>query len=238
MPERKVDVLVVRWYERAAGASGIAGRWLAAAREHLPEAMPRRFGDVEPLRGRLDRDGEDGFRQAHERAESLLHLAGTAPVYSASLAANHPDWFGPTVAHSLSAVLEPGDERVRRFALALTCPATIYVSASVEGGQTLDRGQLWGPGDRAGEPFLAGLGQWLGLPPEPPHWCWFGPEYLRLLGRGVTGEKCGGGLLWTGGAWADESLRARLDEREPSHRFAVRRPGGLRPSIWRRMFSS
>jgi hypothetical protein len=237
MPEREVDVLVVRWYERAGRATGIAGRWLAAAREHLPEAMPRRFGDVEPLRGRLDRDGEDGFRSAHDRAESLLHLAGTAPVYSASLAANHPDWFGPTVAHSLSAVLDPGDERVRRFALALTCPATIYVSASVEGGQTLDRGRLWGPGDRPAEPFLAGLGEWLGLPPEPPPWCWFGPEYTRLLGRGVTGEKTAGGLLWTGGSWVDARLRARLGEREPSRRFAERRPGGSRRPFWRR-FSS
>ncbi|MEU4624990.1 hypothetical protein AB0G04_34085 [Actinoplanes sp. NPDC023801] len=84
----------MRWYEPAARASGIADRWLAAAREHLPEAMPRRFGDTEPLRGRLDRDGEDGFRRAHERADSLLHLAGTAPIYSASLAANRPRWSG------------------------------------------------------------------------------------------------------------------------------------------------
>jgi hypothetical protein len=237
MPERKVDVLQVRWYERAAGASGVADRWLAAAREHLPEAMPRRFGDLEPLRGRLDRDGEDGFRRAHERADSLLHLAGTEPVYSASLSANRPRWFGPTVAHSLSAVLEPDDDRVRRFALALTCPATIYVSASVEGGQTLDRGRLWGPGDQPGEPFLAGLGEWLGLPPQPPSWCWFGPDYIRLLGRGVTGERTAGGLLWTGGPWAGEKLRARLDEVEPSHRFAARRPRGLRNSIWRRVSS-
>ncbi|RZS91840.1 hypothetical protein EV189_1092 [Motilibacter rhizosphaerae] len=235
MPERKVDVLVVRWYERAASASDIADRWLAAAREHLPEALPRRFGEVEPLRGRLDRDGEDGFRRAAEQAESLLHLAGTAPVYSASLCPHRPPRSGPTVAHSLSAVLDPDDERVRRFALALASAGTMYVSASVEGGETLDRGQLWGPGDRPAEPYLAGLGEWLGLPPAPPRWCWFGPDYTGLLGRGVSGERTAGGLLWTGGPWVDERLRARLDEVEPSRRYAARLPGGAPRSLWRRL---
>ncbi|WP_433796033.1 hypothetical protein [Actinoplanes sp. CA-252034] len=225
MAERKVDVLTVRWYERAARSPDIVTRWLGAAREHLPEAMPRRFGDVEPLRGRLDRDGEDGFRRGHEQADTLFFLAGTAPVYSGSLSARKARYFGPTVAHSLHAVLEPGDDRVRRFALALTHPATVYVSASVN-EQTLDRGELWGGPDE--QPFLAPLGEWLGLPPTPPAWCWFGPAYTRMVRRRVSGSEVAGGLLWTGGTWVDERLTARMSEVDPVRRHAARMPGGLR----------
>jgi len=38
---------VVRWYERRDRSPDIVARWLGAAREHLPEAVPRRFGDTE-----------------------------------------------------------------------------------------------------------------------------------------------------------------------------------------------
>jgi hypothetical protein len=233
--EREVDVLTVRWYERGARSPDVVTRWLDAAREHLPEAMPRRFGDVEPLRGRLDRDGEDGFRRGHEKADTLFFLAGTAPVYSGSLSAGKPRYFGPTVAHSLHAVLEPGDERMRRFALALTHPGMTYVSASVN-TQTLDRDELWGgPGD---QPFLAPLGEWLGLSPVPPAWCWFGPAYARLVRRRIDGAEVAGGLLWTGGRWVDERLQARLSEVDPARRHAPRMPGGLRRNTLQMLFGA
>lgn len=234
MAERKVDVLTVRWYERAARSPDIVTRWLDAAREHLPEAMPRRFGDVEPLRGRFDRDGGDGFRRGHQQAEGLFFLAGTAPVYSASLSARKARYFGPTVAHSLDVALKPDDDRVRRFALALTHPGMVYVSASVN-GQTLDDGQLWG-GDPNEQPFLAPLGEWLGLSPKPPSWCWFGPAYTRLV-RSVSGTQIAGGLLWTGGPWVAERLQARLSEVDPADRHAIRMPGGLRRNPLQMLFS-
>ncbi|MEV6305368.1 hypothetical protein AB0M02_38560 [Actinoplanes sp. NPDC051861] len=229
MGERKIDVLVVRWYERA-GRDDIAARWLDAAREHLPEAMPRRFGDTEPLRGRLDRDGEEGFLRAYDSADSLLFISGKGPVHHASLSATRPGYFGPTVAHSLHAELPATDPRVHRFARALLHPSTIYVSASIEGGEILDGDTLYGPPERPGEPFLAPVGDWLGLPPRPPIWCWFGPAYQRLVRRQVTGEKVADGLFWSGGPWVREPLHARLSEPDPNHRAALRTPRGLRRS--------
>jgi len=71
MAERRLDVLVVRWYERQDRSPDIVGRWLRAAREHLPEAVPRRFGDSEPLRGRFERDGEAGLTNAYAAADQL-----------------------------------------------------------------------------------------------------------------------------------------------------------------------
>lgn len=223
MAERKLDALVVRWYERRDQSPDVVTRWLAAAGAHLPEAMPRRFGDSEPLRGRLERDGTDGLRQAYAKAAPLLFLAGAPPVFHASLSAPGPGR-GPVDVHSMQAELDPADERARAFALALTHPGTLYVSASVAGGMTLDRRTLWGPAERPEEPYLAPRGEWLGLPPSPPAWCWFGPEYARLTRR--TG-------LYTGGPWVDEALHARLDEPDPARRHAARRPRGTRRSLWR-----
>lgn len=231
MGERRVDVLVVRWYERRDRSPGIVSRWLDAAREHLPEAVPRRFGDSEPLRGRLDRDGDEGLLRAYAGADPMLFLAGTPPVYHASLIGGAGR--GPVAVHSLLAEIDPGDERVRRFALALAHPGTVYVSASVAGGMVLDRRTLYGPAERREELYLAPRGDWLGLPPQPPVWCWFGPAYARLVRRDVAGREIAGGLLYTGGAWVRESLQARLSEADPARNAAVRMPRGLRRSVWR-----
>ncbi|MCY1145005.1 hypothetical protein OWR29_44000 [Actinoplanes sp. Pm04-4] len=123
MVERKIDVLVVRWYERLP-AAGIVGRWFDAAAAHLPEAVPKRFGDTEPLKGQ---GGRAEVEAALGRAQTLLFLAGTAPVYHASLGTDGGPRLGPVVAHSLQVELDPSDERVRKFALAVAGEDTIYV---------------------------------------------------------------------------------------------------------------
>jgi len=227
MTDRRLDVLVVRWYERTARSPDVVARWLAAAREHLPEAVPRRYGDTEPLRGRFGRDGDQGLAEGYARAGTLLFLRGAPPVWHASLAgAGH----GPVRAHSLQAGLDPADERVHRFALALTHRDTVYVSASVARGMVLDGSTLYGPAEDPEEPCLAPRGDWLGLPPGPPAWCWFGPAYARRVARHVAAEPIAGGLWFSGGTWVPEPLRARLHEPDPARRHAPRGPRGLRRS--------
>ncbi|OJF11677.1 hypothetical protein [Couchioplanes caeruleus] len=238
MTERRVDVLVVRWYERHRGAPAIVPRWLEAAREHLPEAVPRRFGHTEPLRGRFDRVGDEGLARAYGEADTLLGLDGTPPVYHASFGAAGALPRGPVQSHTLDAVLGADDERVRRFALALTHPGTVYVSASIARGKILDGAMLVGPAERPEEPYLAPMGDWLGLPPRPPEWCWFGPAYTRLVRRQVEGREVAGGLLRTGGPWARESLHARLSEIDPERKHAPRTPRGLRRSALRFMLDA
>lgn len=214
-----VDVLVVRWYERRVDAGDAARRWIAAAEEHLPAALPRRFGETEPLRGKGD------MIAAYASASSLFLLAGSPPIYHGSLSAGG---YGPVAGHSMQAVVDQDHSAVRRFALAMAGPATLYVSASVSRGETLDRNTLWGPGEGGSEPYLAPLGEWLGLPPAPPVWCWFGRDYQRLLRRKEP--------LWSGGPWVPEKFHARLDEVDPVRRHAARMPSGLRTPPWRGLF--
>ncbi|GID91794.1 hypothetical protein ACFQFC_00775 [Amorphoplanes digitatis] len=210
--------VLVRWYERRDRSPDIVARWLGAARAHLPEAVPRRFGDTEPLRGRFDRGGTEALARAHASADSILLLAGTPPVHDATLAAAPARRHGPIAVHSLHAASHPGDDHLLRFALALTHPGTVYVSASADGG---------------GEPYLAPMGDWSGLPPEPPSWCWLGGAYARLAGPHLAAEPVAGGLLYTGGPWVPAPLRARLSEIDPARRHAARMPRGLRRSTLR-----
>lgn len=232
MTERRLDVLVVRWYETRQRSPDIVSRWLGAAATHLPEAVPRWFGDTEPLRGRFDRDGAEGLARAYAKADQLLFLAGAQPVFHASLAAAGPRSWGATAVHVLDAELDPADERVRAFALALTHRDTVYVSASVAGDMILDGRTLYGPASRPEEPYLAPRGDWLGLPPDPPAWCWFGPAYARLVQRQIDAEPVAGGLLYTGGPWVAEPLRSRPSEFDPARQYAPRMPGGTR---WSRL---
>ncbi|WP_250035442.1 hypothetical protein [Paractinoplanes maris] len=219
MAARKIDVLVVRWYElRTVG--DIVGRWYRAAEEHLPEAVPVRFGESEPLRGR---GGRSEVQAVWAAADSLLFLTGRSPVHHISFDAGPGIAPGPVAVHSMQVELGADDERVRRFARAVAGDNSFYVSASVAGGMTLERKTLWGPAERREEPYLAPLGEWLGLPPSPPAWCWFGPPYVRKTGLTFYAE----------GPWVPERLRARLGEEEPARRRAAWLPRGLRRSPWR-----
>jgi hypothetical protein len=235
--ERELDVLTVRIYERP-GAAPIVPRWLTAARAHLPEALPVRFGDTEPLRGRFGRAGEQGLLAAYASSDQFLFMTGSPPVHHASVAAPPGPKWGPTVSHSLDVETGPDDERVRRFALALAGPATVYISASVAGGLLLDGRTLAGPPTGPPEPYLAAFGDWLGLPPSPPSWCWFGPGYVPLLRRAVKAEPLAGGLFWTGGPWVPDRLRARPHEIDPANRHARRMPRGLRRPAWRQVIDA
>jgi hypothetical protein len=219
VPDRRLDVLSVRWYEQRT-APPIAPRWLAAARAHLPEALPRRFGDTEPLRGRFDDDA--AFVAAGAAATGLFFLSCHPPVHGVSLAASPmiARW-GPVQSHHLSVETEPDDARVRAFAEALVVPETLYVSASVERDVLLSRRTLVHDGPSTDEPHLAPLGNWLGLPPTPPVWHVFGRAYARVPLRD---------------GWVPEEYRARLDEIDPSQRHARRMPRGLRRPWWSALF--
>lgn len=225
--EVRVDVLRLRWYvDSHREPADVPARWLALCREHLPEALPRRFGATEPLRGRLDRDGDGAFVRAYATAETLLFMAGEPPCLGGSLGTpRRPVRIGPMTSHQLDVRLDTAvaDHAVRAlFEAAAEAFGTVFASASVERdllwtGRTLvvDRA------DPDAQPFLAPLGEWLGLPPRPPLWAWFGPGYRRLVPRGWERE------------WVPRDLVARLDEREPSRRAAPRLPRGLGgPRSW------
>jgi hypothetical protein len=231
--ETQLDVLALRWYvDRRREPVDIAQRWLDTARAHLPAAVPRRFGATEPLRSRLDGDG--AFRAAYTSADTLLAHVGTAPTLGGTLGTpNLRHRLGPMTSHSLDVRLDAADDpAVRAFFVAFAeAAATVYASASARRGLVWTGRTLYSAGPDGAEPYLAPLGQWLGLPARAPAWVWFGADYRRLVSMPA-------GVLHVDPAgWIDSRLVARLDEVEPSRRVAARVPRGLRTRPWRLLFA-
>jgi hypothetical protein len=224
--DERVDVLRLQWYvDSRHEPADVPQRWLALCREHLPQALPRRFGAGEPLRGRLDRDGDTGFVRAYAEADSLLFMAGDLPCLGGSLGTPRREVrIGPMTSHGLDVRLDAATADVGVHALFVAAAeafGTVFASASVRRdllwtGRTLvvDRP------DPDEQPYLAPLGEWLGLPPRPPLWAWFGPGYRRLVPPGWERQ------------WVPPHLIARLDEPEPSRRRARRLPRGLGAPLW------
>lgn len=238
------------WYERERDMGVVPDRWLRAARAELPEAVPKRFGDSEPLRHRFEAEGDEGLRRAWEAADGLLFLASRPVVPHAALAApSRPGRarLGDVGAHVLRVALPPEDPRLRAFVLALATPATVFVAVDERLGQQPGSG-------RGGHRYLAGLGQWLGLPEAPPRWCWFGEAYTRALldpggarrsrwwRRRAAGEDdelpelepVAGGGLWSGGAWVPPAVRVVEAGLEPHDRCADSIPSSVAPGrpVW------
>jgi hypothetical protein len=220
MTEERLDVLSLRWYvDRRREPADLAQRWLDTARAHLPAAVPRRFGDTEPLRRRLTSD--DTFSAGYAAADTLLAHVGSAPTLGGTLGTpNLRHRLGPMTSHSLDVRLDAADDpAVRAFFTAFAeAAATVYASASIRRGLVWTGRTLYSAGPDGAEPYLAPLGQWLGLPPRAPEWAWFGADYRRLVGEPV-------------GSWIDPRLIARLDEVEPSRRVAARVPRALRTRL-------
>jgi hypothetical protein len=74
--EERVDVVDVDIYCLREGLIPEPARLFAAeAQRFLPEALPRRFGEYEPLQGKLAEEGIVGFCKAWAAATSLVFLA-------------------------------------------------------------------------------------------------------------------------------------------------------------------
>lgn len=155
---------------------------LAAAARNLPEALPRRFGEYEPLQGRYADSGGDGFAAAWAGATSLLFFSGAGPCVGGHLSAGPGARFADrfwsmSLTFLADALNDPGwrDAFRRIFAsLADSLPA-FYATAQ------MTRDHIWsgrslradGKTEQSISPVRYREG-WMGLPPVPAWWTWFG----------------------------------------------------------------
>jgi hypothetical protein len=181
-----VDVVELRWYVRADGRGEPAARtWLDLARQHLPEAMPRRFGSYEPLSMKLEVDGPEAFVRSVAAETMSVYFTASGPCIEGSMSGGASSW--DVGSHSLSvhreALRDPSCRAALQRVFVGFAAATGAVYASAEVVRGLDRsGRSIGYGSQTERTtYLAGRGEWAGLPPYPVWWSWFGPEYTPLV---------------------------------------------------------
>lgn len=172
-----IRVLDLHWYSPLAAADA-PKLWLELARKLLPEALPRRFGNVYPLRYHLDRDGDDQFIATYS---DVAWFSAKLPCLDGGLYSN--EWGGISV-DDLRMVAAPLDDppwrnAVRRF----------FVDYARRRGSVLATGEVLRNYKLAGPPSsdqdvsgsLRGADGILGLPAHPIWWTWLGNDYLPLV---------------------------------------------------------
>lgn len=191
--ESRVATVDVNWYCLREELDPDAARlFVATAQQLLPEALARRFGEYEPLQGKLADSGAEGFAQAWAEATSTLFVTGTGPCVGGHLSAGPSAQFSDRFwSMSLTLLAEPiGDagwrDALRKLFVALAdrLPA-FYASAEVTSGHIWSGRSLWADGETEWpiRPVRYRDG-WMGLPPSPVWWSWLGrpfADYFALL---------------------------------------------------------
>jgi hypothetical protein len=158
---------------------------IAAAERHLPEALPRRFGEYEPFQGRYAQVGRAGFCDAWQDATTPLFFSGTGLCLGGHLAARHGCQFSNRFwSMSLSVLAEPlAEPRWRDAVRALFTTLAERLGAFYASAEVV-RNQVWsgrsvfidGKAERPLRTLRARDG-WMGLPPIPVWWSWLGAPY-------------------------------------------------------------
>ena len=187
----RIGIIELKWYSlREAVPSDIAARYLSLCRRLLPEALPRRFGEFEPLQHKLSEVGDEGFEAAWKAATSMLHFTASSPCIDGSM------WAGP--AERLPSVLwkieldvhyqpfadDPlWTDALRRLFLALADHLEpFYASAEVTRGHRWNGKSRRFDGETEWSASLAKINaDWPGLPPYPTWWAWYGAAYQPLV---------------------------------------------------------
>lgn len=190
--ESRVSTVDVDWFcLREDLTHDAPRRFIEAVDRNLPEALPRRFGEYEPLQGKYAEAGPEGFIAAWNDATSLLFFSGAGPCIGGSLGAGpserFPDRFWSMSLTFLAEPLrEPGwRDAVRHVftTLADRLPA-FYATAAVTRDHIWSGRSLWSDGETewAIRPLRYRDG-WMGLSPNPTWWTWLGRPYRDLADR-------------------------------------------------------
>lgn len=183
-----IDIVELDWHTASATPDVVARSWLELTERYLPEALPRRFGDAEPLAMKLADDGPEAFAQLVAR-EDMVFFKTMSPFLDGCAngwALGYPG-SGPVVTVSLSvhrAALTTAAWRnalQQLFVSFADAVGACFASAQVERGWEWSGRSASSTFNTEQSPSLAGRGNWTGLPPFPVWWSWFGPEYAPLV---------------------------------------------------------
>lgn len=209
----RIDLIEMTWHFLP-GVADLASLYLTTARKYLPEALPRRFGEFEPLQSKLETLGDSGFREAADNSKGLLFWKGSFPVIDGNLATRK--WDGspadlPTFRLSLerSAFEEPKWRNALRALFVEFGRAGQAYFASAEVIRNVGWGgrSVWYDGKEENRYALIRYKEgWMGLPPHPVWWTLFGREYAALVAPHIASESDSQDGETIFRAWSDAPL--------------------------------
>jgi hypothetical protein len=129
-------------------------------------------------------------------------VKGRPPCYGVTLAgARRSPHHGPVQSHTLHVDRAATAGLRELFVGVAEATGCFFASAEVLRGHTWTGRALYGGAAAEHGHYLAGRGDWVGLPPRPVAWTWYGPRYAKLVERHLPGaEPTRTGLLHR---WAD-----------------------------------
>lgn len=236
-PERedRVSIVEVDLYCLAEEVvAGVIDAFLDAAAKCLPEALPRRFGGYEPLQGKYDEVGRDGFKAAWAAEDMFFLFKGSGVCSGGSLSPPPASrfsgkyWNLSLTFHAAPLQQPEWRDGLRALVLSLVDELPVfYGSAEVVRGWIWSGRTLWADGETEDSirPVLRRPDRWAGLPPAPTWWTYLGApyaEYAQLLPAEQTTATRHGHLFEAApepasrdqlqglGAWLPADLFARL----------------------------
>jgi hypothetical protein len=187
--DTRIATVELNWYCRRADVpTDAAERVLASVGRHLPEALPRRYGEYEPFQAKLADGGVVAFCAAWRAATDSLHFSCTAPAIGGSLDAGpnerFPDRFwGMSLTLFADPLREPAWRAATRglFTSVADTLGAFHATAEVVRDSIWSGRSLWVNSKTEPTAYLLhGRSSWLGLSPVPLWWYWFGPPYASF----------------------------------------------------------
>jgi len=197
-PQRAEVVALVefRWFLLPSTVTAtLIEDWLALCRRYVPEALPRRYGQVEPLQGKLADGGEPQLLREWDTADDTLYFVGTTPVTDGSLPVTNVrpwarDMLTTNVNVSVLASAFDDDRWIAGFRALFTEFARrsrcIYAYGEVIRGLEWSGRKAWFSAKSEPTVFPGRRDGWLGLVPYPVFWAWYGASYFPLLAGRLT----------------------------------------------------
>jgi hypothetical protein len=201
-----VDLVRFEWVVRRRDIVDAARAYLGAAAAFLPEALPVRYGEFEPMQGKYDKTRDEELVGLVADARNSVLFNATRPVLYGFVAGGKAyDPFGKLEVTVLRDALREAAWRVaaeRLFVEICTRVPVVYGFAEVS------RNWLWRSGGSwpvqstpATTAYPNGISEhrWSGLHASAVWWGWYGKEYAPVLREHLPGKQSrwiGDGLFY------------------------------------------
>ena len=189
----KTSIVRLEWYVPAERWAAAPGELVATLARRCPEALPTRYGDIEPLQERYDPEQPDTFGEFIASSDDeWTFWFSSRPSFGGH--ARAPQKQGPGhLGLDLDWRVLDADPRWREaiaglFASVADAVGALYAEGWVEPGWRVSRNNRLSttPGRKTrGTPLYRG--RFTGLPAEPAWLTWFGGEYHEPVAAALDG---------------------------------------------------